>query len=107
MSMQRLIKFDGPHQQSGGMAPPLAADGDGQKNSRKIKRLRDVSCMRKRETKQVRTLSTTQSQPPLRCVPTDIYCRKSLMIDTSGRLEYSYGFVIINVHEFYEELSTR
>lgn len=40
------------------MAPPLAIDegGDGgrQKNSRKIKRLRDASCMRKRETKQVR-----------------------------------------------------
>ena len=58
-SVKRLIKFDGPHQTSG-MAPPLAADGDGQKNSRKIKRLRDVSCMRKRETKQVRRLSVTQ-----------------------------------------------
>lgn len=45
----------GPQQR---MAPPLAADdgGDGgrQKNSRKLKRLRDASCMRKRETKQVR-----------------------------------------------------
>lgn len=58
-SIELLIKFDGPHQTSG-MAPPLAADGDGQKNSRKIKRLRDVSCMRKRETKQVRPLSATQ-----------------------------------------------
>eukprot|EP00903_Cladosiphon_okamuranus_P019468 g17902.t1 len=35
--------------------PPTLTDGEGQhKNSRKIKRLRDASCMRKRETKQDR-----------------------------------------------------
>lgn len=40
------------------MAPPLiledGRDGERQKHSRKMKRLRDVSCMRKRERRQVR-----------------------------------------------------
>lgn len=40
------------------MAPPLTLedgrDGERQKHSRKMKRLRDVSCMMKRERKQVR-----------------------------------------------------
>lgn len=40
---------------TGAAMPPTLTDGEGQhKNSRKIKRLRDASCMRKRETKQVR-----------------------------------------------------
>ena len=45
------------------MAPPLTIledgrDGERQKHSRKMKRLRDASCLRKRETKQVRDADT-------------------------------------------------